>query len=83
MQKWLLDTWEADEKSILFITHDIEEAIFLSDKIVILSSDPAEIKNIITVPFPRPREENLLLSYDFFDLKKEVSKQIQNNYIEA
>lgn len=83
MQKWLLNIWEADEKSILFITHDIEEALFLSDKIIILSSDPAEIKNIITVPFPRPREENLLLSYDFLDLKKEISKQIQNNYIEA
>lgn len=78
MQKWLLETWEEFEQSIFFITHDIEEALFLSDKLVILSSDPARIKEVIDIPFPRPRNESLLLSYDFLDWKKEVTEKIQS-----
>lgn len=83
MQKWLLETWETYEKSILFVTHDIEEALFLSDKIIVLSSDPAVIKDIITVPFHRPRNESLLLKYQFLDLKKEVSEKLKSHpYVE-
>ncbi|WP_120188954.1 ABC transporter ATP-binding protein [Ammoniphilus oxalaticus] len=78
MQKWLMETWEASEQSIFFITHDIEEALFLSDKIVILSTNPAEIKDIIRVPFQRPRDESLLLSYEFLDWKKELTEKVQN-----
>ena len=78
MQKWLLETWQSYEQSILFITHDIDEAIFLSDKIVILSSSPAEVKAIMTVPFERPRDESLLLSYAFLDFKKNVTEKISN-----
>ncbi|MEI3604954.1 ABC transporter ATP-binding protein [Pseudogracilibacillus sp. SE30717A] len=77
MQKWLLETWEEVEQSIFFITHDIEEALFLSDKIVILSSNPAEIKEIIHVPFERPRKEELLLSYSFLDWKREVTEKME------
>lgn len=77
MQKWLLTMWEDYDKSILFITHDIEEALFLSDKIVILSSQPAQIKEIFTVPFKRPRDESLLLSDKFFDAKRQLIKCIK------
>lgn len=70
MQKWLLSIWEDDEQSILFITHNIDEALFLSDKIIILSVNPAEIKEVIEVPFKRPRDEELLLSEEFLQLEK-------------
>lgn len=76
MQKWLLETWEAYQKSIVFITHDIEEALFLYDKIVVISSNPAEVIDIIDVPFERPRSEELLLSYSFLDVKKRVTDSI-------
>lgn len=72
MQKWLLATWERYEQSILFITHNIEEALFLSDKIVVLSASPAHVKQVITVPFPRPREESLLLTDEFLAWKRKV-----------
>lgn len=72
MQKWLLNTWEQYEQSIIFITHHIEEALFLSDKIVVLTSLPAEVKEIINVPFVRPREESLLLTNEFFEWKRKV-----------
>lgn len=77
MQKWLLKMWEQYEQSILFITHNIEEALFLSDKIVILSDSPAEVKEIISVPFSRPREASLMLSNEFLEWKRKVIKVIQ------
>lgn len=77
MQKWLLSIWEEYDKSILFITHSIEEALFLSDKIIVLSTNPAEIKEIIEVPFPRPREEELLLTDEFLQWKKKVIRIVQ------
>lgn len=77
MQKWLLSIWEAYDQSILFITHSIEEALFLSDKIVILSANPAVIKKIVDVPFTRPRDENILLTEEFLQHKKEIMEIIQ------
>jgi len=78
MQKWLLETWEAYERSILFITHNIDEALFLSDKIIILSTNPAKIKHTITVPFARPRNEELLLSADFIEQKRKLIEMMHN-----
>lgn len=78
MQKWLLSIWEAYDQSILFITHSIDEALFLSDKIVILSANPAHIKKVITVPFSRPRNEEILLSAEFLQWKKEIIEVIQS-----
>ena len=78
MQKWLLATWEEYERSILFITHNIDEALFLSDKIIILSTNPAEVKDVITIPFARPRDEKILLSSDFLQWKKSLMKVIQS-----
>lgn len=72
MQKWLLKTWEAHKQSILFITHSIEEALFLSDKIVVLTNSPAEVKEVIDVPFARPRDEALLLTEEFLMWKRKV-----------
>lgn len=78
MQKWLLATWEEQEQSILFITHNIEEALFLSDKIVVLSNSPAEVKTVIEVPFPRPREASIMLTDEFFEWKRKVINIIQS-----
>lgn len=72
MQQWLLSIWETYKKSILFITHDIDEALFLSDRIIVLSDKPAVVKKEIAVPFDRPRSEDLLLSDPFLTLKREI-----------
>ncbi|MGM8213893.1 ABC transporter ATP-binding protein [Virgibacillus sp. W0430] len=78
MQKWLLSIWEEYDQSILFITHSIDEALFLSDKIVILSANPAEIKKVVDVPFARPRDEKILLSGEFLQWKKDIIEVIQD-----
>ncbi|MGG0643466.1 ABC transporter ATP-binding protein [Sporosarcina gallistercoris] len=72
MQQWLLSIWETNRKSILFITHAIDEALFLSDRILVLSDKPAVVKKEIIVPFSRPRSEELLLSDTFLALKREI-----------
>lgn len=78
MQKWLLATWEDYDRSVLFITHSIEEALFLSDKIIILSSNPAKIKEIVDIPFARPRDEDIFLTETFLEWKKKLINIIQN-----
>lgn len=77
MQEWLLSIWEEYRKSIIFITHNIEEALFLSDRILILSNKPASIQKEIIVPFPRPRTENILLSEQFMKLKREIHYELR------
>lgn len=82
MQKWLLSVWEKTSKSVLFITHSIEEALFLADRIYVLSKRPAEIKREFKVPFARPRNESLLESTEFFALKQEIFQTIKEEIIE-
>lgn len=79
MQKWLLTTWEKYRQTVIFITHNIEEALFLSDKIVVLTNSPARVKKIIHVPFTRPRDESLLLTDEFLTWKRKVIGVIQES----
>src|SRR5690625_4662560 len=78
MQKWLLRVWEEHRQSVLFITHSIEEALFLSDKIIILSTNPAQVKKVIDIPFARPRHEDILLSTSFLEWKKYLLDVVQS-----
>jgi len=72
MQHWLLEVFKNLNASILFITHDIDEAIFLSDKIYVFSERPASVKAVFEVNITRPRDNNTLTSTDFNDMKKEI-----------
>ncbi|MGE7758882.1 ABC transporter ATP-binding protein [Peribacillus sp. NPDC097895] len=72
MQKWLMSVWEENRRSVLFVTHSIDEAVFLSDRIYVLSAKPATVIKEVVVPFPRPRREEQLLSDEFFNLKREL-----------
>ncbi|MFD0711206.1 ABC transporter ATP-binding protein [Paenibacillus sp. GCM10027626] len=77
MQRWLLSLWEADRRSVLFITHSIEEALLLSDRIIVLSHAPAGVIREINVPFARPREEELWTDQLFNELKQEIYSLLQ------
>lgn len=77
MQNWLLSVWEEHRRSVLFITHSIEEAIYLADRIVILSKRPAHIKEEITVPFARPRNQAMLATSEFVALKQHIFSQME------
>lgn len=68
----LLRIWERDKKTALFVTHDIDEAIFLADKVVMMGRNPGHIKDVIKVDLPRPRDEALLDSDTFQNLRKRL-----------
>ena len=72
MQNWLLDLTKEMNSTILFITHDIEEAIFLSNKIYVISEKPAIIKGEIKVNLPKNRNEKIITSEEFINIKKEI-----------
>ena len=78
MQKWLLSVWEENRKSILFVTHSIEEALFLADRIYIFSKRPAVVQNELIVPFSRPRDESLFTNPEFFALKQELFELLRS-----
>ena len=75
MEDKILDIWEKTETTILFVSHDIDEAIYLADRVVFFSKMPARIAEIVEVKLPRPRNQQMLASKDFFDLR---SKAIEN-----
>lgn len=77
MQQWLLSIWEEQRRSILFVTHNIDEALLLSDRIYIFSEKPTKIKEEIIVPFPRPRNKELLLSDEFTAWKRKIYSALE------
>lgn len=70
MQRWLLHMWERNKRSVLFVTHHMEEALLLSDVIYVLSAKPAIVLERIEVPFARPRPEEIVHERSFLDLKQ-------------
>lgn len=72
MQEWLLSIWNEMQRTVIFITHDIEEAILLSDEIIVLSPRPAQIIEQMEVPFTRPRNPDLLMLPQALQLKKHL-----------
>ncbi|GFZ75633.1 ABC transporter ATP-binding protein [Compostibacillus humi] len=79
MQQWLLSIWEEHKKSILFVTHNIEEALFLSDRIIVFSSSPTTIKQEFSLPFPRPRDRKILLTDEFLHWKRKIYQSLSGD----
>lgn len=76
MQNEVLRIWEQEKKTMILVTHDIDEAIFLSDRIMVLSSRPGEIKQLLNVEMPRPRDRS---STEFIRIRKKIYKEFFKN----
>ncbi len=76
LQVEVLQIWEKKKKTIVFVTHSVDEAVFLSDRIIILNARPGRIKTIISVKIPRPRERT---APEFAELRKQVLDLINND----
>jgi ABC-type nitrate/sulfonate/bicarbonate transport system ATPase subunit len=72
MQEWLLGIMEEVKTTVVLVTHAVEEALLLSDRILVLSPRPSVVKEVIEVPFPHPRDRTLRLSEEFLNLKRRV-----------
>jgi NitT/TauT family transport system ATP-binding protein len=78
MGELLLRVWGEAAKTVLFVTHDIEEAIFLGDRVFVMTSRPGRIREEIAIPLARPRSMDLLTSSDFVALKRRVMDLIRD-----
>jgi ABC-type nitrate/sulfonate/bicarbonate transport system ATPase subunit len=72
MQRWLLDIWARHKRTVLFITHDIDEAIFLGDKVLVMTARPGTIKCQETISLPRPRDPAVVTSPEFMEIKRKL-----------
>ena len=77
MGELLLRVWEEAAKTVLFVTHDIEEALFLADRVFVMTARPGRIREEIQVPLPRPRTVEMLTSETFVALKRRVMQLIR------
>ena len=74
MQEWLMQLWSDFQKTVVFVTHDVEEAIFLSDEIHVMGTRPGRILESIPIPLPRARERSVTLSPEFVAIKERCLK---------
>jgi NitT/TauT family transport system ATP-binding protein len=80
MQNLLLDVLQQEGKTVMLITHSVEEAIYLSSRIVVVTARPARIRRIIEVPFAYPRAEALHETREFGELRSEVRELVMREY---
>jgi NitT/TauT family transport system ATP-binding protein len=72
MQQLLLRVWGNSKKTVLFVTHDIDEAILLGDRVYVMGAKPGRIKQILDVPIERPRSLDMVMERSFIDMKRQI-----------
>ena len=77
LQDELLAIWQRERKTVLFVTHSIEEAIYLADRIVLLTPRPARVERVLDVPFGRPRTEDVKSDPTFVELRREIWQSLK------
>jgi len=83
MQELLLGIWEADRKTVLFVTHDIDEAIFMANRVAVMSARPGRIKVEVRIDLPHPRHYTVKTSPEFSRYKAELTEQIRAEAVKA
>lgn len=77
MQNFITNIYEQEKKTIIFITHDITEAILLADKVYVVSSRPMSIKKCFEISLKRPRDYHLKYTHEFFELEKQIARTLE------
>lgn len=83
MQQILTNMWQRLKISVLFVTHDIDEAIFLSDRVYCMTARPGKIKAEIAIPLERPRQQSIMMSSEFLALRRGLMSLIREESIKA
>ena len=81
LQQELLNTWEKEQKTCFFITHDVEEAIILAQRVVIMCARPGRVKDIVDIDIPYPRDQETKMSPRFLELKNYIWSQVYQEYL--
>jgi ABC-type nitrate/sulfonate/bicarbonate transport system ATPase subunit len=83
MQRWLLDVWQKYRRTILFITHDVDEAIFLGDRVLVMTARPGSVKLEQVVDLPRPRRPEIVTAPEFVRLKRTLLDAIEEESMKS
>ncbi len=83
MQRWLLDVWQRHSRTILFITHDIDEAIYLGDRVLLMTARPGRVKLEQVVDLPRPRRPDIVTSPAFTEIKRTLLDAIEEESMKS
>ena len=83
MQELLLGIWEADKKTVLFVTHDIDEAIFMANRVAVMSARPGRIKTILAIDLPHPRHYTMKTAPEFARYKARLTEEIRSEAMKA
>jgi NitT/TauT family transport system ATP-binding protein len=83
MQQILTNMWQRLKISVLFVTHDIDEAIFLSDRVYCMTARPGTIKSEIAIPLDRPRQQSMMMSSEFLALRRGMMSLIREESVKA
>ncbi len=83
LQTELLKAWQEENKTCFFVTHDIEEAIVLATRVVIMSARPGRIKEVVDIGIPYPRDQETKMSERFIELKNHIWGQVYQEYLEV
>ena len=83
MQELLLKIWEHSHKTVLFITHDIDEAILLGDRVYVMTARPGRIKEEVAIHIPRPRSVDVLTADEFIAVKRRIMALIHEEAVRA
>jgi NitT/TauT family transport system ATP-binding protein len=83
MQELLLGIWEADRKTVLFVTHDIDEAIFMANRVAVMSARPGRIKSDVRIELPHPRHYTMKTAREFSDYKAALTEEIRSEAMKA
>jgi NitT/TauT family transport system ATP-binding protein len=83
MQELLTEVWERHRLTVLFVTHDVEEAVYVSDRVLVMTNRPGRIKDEVPVTLPRPREHEMLSDEAFLESYRRVLESIRAESLEA
>ena len=83
LQSELTKTWQEEKKTCFFITHDVEEAVILATKVIIMSARPGRIKKIVDINLPYPRTQEMKMELPFLDLKTYIWGEVYQEYLEV
>jgi ABC-type nitrate/sulfonate/bicarbonate transport system ATPase subunit len=83
MQRWLLDVWARHRRTVIFITHDIDEAIFLGDRVVVMTARPGSVKHEETIALPRPRDASVSTTAPFIEIKRRLLAIIEEESLKT
>ena len=81
MQTELLQIWDRTRKTVVFVTHSIEEAVYLSDRVIVISARPGRTKDVMKIALPRPRDYEMRLSAEFNDIKARIWASLKEELV--